>query len=305
MKRINSTLLALSFACVVGAQNLQEAITKTDNERFEAAAADFRALIAKDAAKGDYYFYYGENFFKTENLDSAYIIYKKGSEVQPTNPLNYVGMGKVLLYQGKDQDANANLFKGKTLDKKNVSALLKIAEAYINVPAPFKNLVEANKLLTDALKMESKNPEAHLLMGDYLLEQNPVEGGSMAIKEYDEAIKLNPKSPKGTLRKGKLYYRGRNYNLALDFYKQAIVIDPNFAPAYLEMAELYQLAAQPAKALEAIQKYIELNGSSLYAHRKLAGYLFLNKKYQEAITEWESILKKTPDACDNWHNLGH
>lgn len=302
MKKITLTLLALAISTVAFAQSLQDAITKTDNERYEAAAADFRALIAKDGSKGDYYFYYGEVFYKMDNLDSALIIYKKGTEVQPTAALSYVGLGKVQLRQGDDKNGNANLFKAKTLGAKNATVYLKIAETYINVPNPYKNLIEANKLITDALKWEPKNPEAHLQMGDCLLEQNPTEGGP-AIKEYDEALKLNPKSPKGLLRKGKLYSRGRNYTLALDFYKQAEGVDANFAPAYMEKAEIYQLANQSAKALEAIQKYIELNGTSMYAHRKLAGFLYVNKKYPEAIAECESILKKAPDACYIWRYL--
>src|SRR5207237_3487287 len=211
---------------------------KTENECFKAAAAEFRAMIAKDGTKGDYYFYYGENFFKNNNPDSAMIIYKKGSEAQPTNPLNYIGMGRVLLQQGKEQDANANLFKGKTLDKKNATAFMKLAEVYIDAPAPNKNFVEANKLLAEVMKLDAKNPEAHILLGDALLEQNPTEGGP-AIKEYDKALELNPKSPKAVLREGKLYSRARNYNLALEYYKKAIGIDPNFAPAYIEMTELY------------------------------------------------------------------
>lgn len=294
MKKISSVIIALSFALVAPAQSLQEAITKTDNERFEAAAADFRALIAKDPGKGDYYFYYGENFFKSEDLDSARIIYQKGTEVQPTNGLNYVGLGKVQLLQGNDKEGNSNLFKAKTLGAKNATVYMKIAEAYINVPNPYKNLAEASKLLADAMKWAPKDPEPHLLMGDCLLEQNPTEGGP-AIKEYDEALRLNPKSPKGILRKGKLYFRARNYNLALDYYKQAETVDPNFAPAYMEKATLYQMANQPAKALESIKKYLELNGSSVIARKKYAGYLLLNKQYPEAIAEIESLLKTLPE----------
>lgn len=291
MKKSSIVVALVVSAFCAQAQNLQEAITKSENERFEAAAADFKALIAKDATKGDYYFYYGENFFNSDNLDSALIMYKKGADAQATNPLNYVGMGKVLLMQGNDKEANTNLFKAKTLGAKNATAYIKLAEAYVTAPNPYKNLTEASKLLTDAMKWEPKNAEAHIFMGDCLLEQNPTDG-SPAIKEYNEALKLNPKSPKGVLRIGKLWYRARNYNLALDFYKQAIAIDPNFAPAYLEMAELYQLAGQPGKALEAIKKYIELNGSSLYAHKKYAGYLLLNKLYPETIAETEENLKK-------------
>ena len=101
------------FTSVSFAQTLQEAITKTDNERYAAAAADFRALIAKEAAKGDNYFYYGENFFKKGDLDSANMYYQKGVEVNATYPLNYVGLGKVLWYNGKTADAKTQLFKAK------------------------------------------------------------------------------------------------------------------------------------------------------------------------------------------------
>jgi tetratricopeptide (TPR) repeat protein len=297
-------LAAVATTFCAQAQNLQEAITKTENERFEAAAADFKALLAKDPGKGDYYFYYGENFYKNDNPDSAMIMYKKGSEAQPTNPLNFIGIGKVLLSQGKDQDANTNLFKGKTLGAKNATAYMKLAEVYINAPAPYKNLIEANKLLTDAMKWESKNPEAHILMGDALLEQNPTDGGP-AIKEYDKALELNPKSPKAILREGKLWSRARNYNLALESYKKAIGIDPTFAPAYREIAEIYHLAGQHEKALEMIKKYLELNQSSPSAHKRYASFLFLNKNYADAVKEIEDIVKKDPNDCYMWRLLGY
>ncbi|MGZ3864030.1 MAG: tetratricopeptide repeat protein [Bacteroidia bacterium] len=297
------TLAALTLSVFANAQNLQEAITKTDNERFEAAAADFRALLAKDGTKGDVYFYYGENFFKNENLDSALIMYKKGTEVQPTNALNYIGVGKVLLWQGKDQDGNASLFKGKTLGAKNATAFMKLGEVYTTAPPTSRNLIEGSKLLADAIKWEPKNPEAHILMGDNLLEQNPTEG-SASIKEYEKALELNPKSPKGMLRAGKLFSRARNYNLALDYYKKAIAIDPTFAPAYREIAEIYHLAAQESKALENIKKYLELNNGSFAAHKRYADFLFTSKQYPEAIKELEEILKKDPTDY-RWRLLGY
>ena len=55
-------------------------------------------------------------------------------------------------------------------------------------------------------------------MGDAQLEKNPTDG-SGPIKSYKTATTLNPKSVKGILREGKLYQRGRNYQLALDKYK--------------------------------------------------------------------------------------
>jgi tetratricopeptide (TPR) repeat protein len=279
---------------MANAQNLQEAITKTENERFDLAGAEFRQLISKEPTKGENYFYYGENFFKNSNPDSALIMYKKGTEVQPTNGLNFVGVGKVLLLQGKEADANTNLFKAKTLGVKNANVLIELADAYIT--APTKNPAQAVTLLDEALKLESKNAEAHILKGDALLELHPTEGGP-AIKEYEEAQKLNPKSPKAVLRQGKLWSRSRNYQLALDKYKEAEKIDPTFAPAYIEKAELYHRANQDNNAVESAKKYLELNGNSRYAKGRYAGFLYENKQYADAIKQIEEILQKdTTDA---------
>lgn len=287
MKKITLLSAGIVLANVGFAQTLQEAITKTDNERFAAAAADFRTLIAKESGKGENYFYFGENYFKDGNLDSANYYYQKGADINATYPLNYVGLGKVLFFAGKTQDAKTQFFKAATLGaNKNTEVMRKTAEAYITAPEN-KDVDAAINLLTAAIKIEPKNPENHILMGDALLEKNPTDGGP-AIKAYNKATDLNPKSPKGVLRSGKLYQRGRNYQLALDLYKQAETIDPNYAPAYREKAELYHMAGQNAKAIESYKKYLELNNSD-EARERYASFLFTNKQYAEAIAEIEAL----------------
>ncbi len=282
------TIGLFAFSIIANAQTLNEIIAKTDNERYEAAASDFVALIGKEASKGENYFYYGENFFKNEDLDNANIQYQKGSEVNATNPLNYVGLGKVLWYRGKDADAKTMFFKAASLSaNKNAEVMRKTAEAYIY--APNKNLDEAIKLLNEAIKLDPKNSINYILLGDAQLEKNPTDG-STPIKSYQKANELNPKSTLGILREGKLYQRGRNYNLALDFYNKAIAVDPNFAPAHREIAEIYMLAGKPAKAIESWKKYLELNNSNDARYRYMTA-LFYNKQFTDAITEGENLKK--------------
>lgn len=280
---------ALSFFALNGfSQTLQELVTKTDNENFEIAEAGFKSLIAKDPSKGENYFYLGENYFKSGFADSAYLMYTKGSEVNATYGLNYVGLGKVLLMKGKTEEAKTLFYKAITLGaNKNAELIRKVGEAWLVTDT--KNPDEAIILANNALKMEPKNPENYILLGDALLEKNPTDG-SAPIKNYQMASTLNPKSTKGILREGKLYQRGRNYNLALDYYKKAIGIDPTFAPAYREIAELYSLAGQPAKSIENWKKYIELNNSD-YAHYRFMSALFSNKQYTEAVQEYEGLKK--------------
>lgn len=282
------TLTALVLSVFANAQTLNDIIVKTENERYEAAASDFAALIAKDAGKGENYFYYGENFFKNEDINNANAQYQKGSEVNATHPLNYVGLGKVLWYNGKDADAKAMFFKAATLGaNKNSEVMRKTAEAYIY--APNKNLDEAIKLLNEAIKLDPKNSTNYILLGDAQLEKNPTDG-STPIKSYQKASELNPKSTLGILREGKLYQRGRNYQLALDFYKKAIGLDATFAPAYREIAEVYMLAGQSKNAIDNWKKYLELNNSNDARYRYMTA-LFNNKQYTDAINEGESLKK--------------
>lgn len=287
---MKKTILAgiIGLTGFLNAQTLQDIIKKTDNENFDAAATNFRELIAKDPTKGEYYFYFGENYFKSDDADSANIYYTKGVEVNATNPLNYVGLGKVLLAKGNVADAKTQFYKAATLGgPKNTEVMRRTAEAWLGTDN--KNADEALLLANNAVKVEGKNPENYIILGDAQLEKNPTDGGP-PIKSYKMATTLNPKSSRGILREGKLYQRGRNYQLALDKYKEALSLDATYAPAYREIAELYYLVSQPAKSIENWKKYLELNNSDKARYRFMTA-LFANKQYADAIKEYEGLKK--------------
>src|SRR3954464_12699616 len=159
MKKMRWSLI-VSVVAISGlsAQTLNDAIKQTRNEQFESAEAMYKKLIQAQPNNGDLYFYYGENFFKNENMAMAAEMYQTGADVNATNPLPYVGIGKVQWYKGKQTEAKASFYKATTLaNNKNATVLLKIAETYIN--ADKKDLPEAFKLLATATKLEPKNPE--------------------------------------------------------------------------------------------------------------------------------------------------
>jgi len=286
MKKAISLVAFIFGAYILSAQSLESAIKKSNNDQLDAATSEFLQLLKTNPDKGEIYFYLGENYFKKGISDSALYYYQKGIEKNPTYPLNYVGYGKILWYQGKTEDAKAQFFKANSISQnKNAEVFRKIAEVYIN--APQKNLDEAIELINKAMKLDPKNPQNYILMGDALLEKNPTDG-SPAIKQYQEAIKLNPQSAIGLLRIGKLYERARNYQLAVENYEKAISVEPNYAPAYRELAELYHKANKDNKAIEMYQKYLQLNNTT-EARYRYASFLFEKKDYEEAIKEMEAL----------------
>ncbi|MBL0328036.1 MAG: tetratricopeptide repeat protein [Bacteroidetes bacterium] len=281
-------LLLVASSTMFG-QTINDALKLTTNEQFESADAAFKALIQSQPNNGDYYFYYGENYFKNDNLEMANSLFQKGADVNPMNPLPYVGLGKVQWYKGQATEAKANFFKATTLAAgKNATVLMKIAEAYTN--APTKNLADAFTLLAQATKLEPKNPEVYILTGDTFLEQN---NGTKAVENYEKAGALDPKSPRALLKQGQVWNRAKNYTLAIDTYKKAKLIDSSFAPAYRELAEIYLRATQYGNAAYNAKRYLQLN-NDCSAKSMYSGILNQAKQYKESVEAGKEALKCVP-----------
>lgn len=294
-KQFLFTLGVIVLSASSFAQTLKEAIKMTDNEQFESAARAYRNLLQADASNADAYYYLGENYIRAEQEDSAKVIFEKGIQAAPNNPLNYIGLGKYYMTKNKPDDAKANIDKALAMaGPKNVNAMVKAADAYLSTDN--KNAQAAFNLLTSALKLDVKNPEIYILLGDAHLALT--NNGSEAVKNYEKAIDLDKGSVKAILRVGQLYGRAKNYNEALQYYKRAEKIDSTYAPAFSEQGELYYMARQYDVALKKYDKYLDLAGrNNLRARTRYAKFLFLTKKYPEAIAEINTI--RAVDSSDN------
>jgi len=289
-------------------QDLNTARNLTGAEQFEAAAKIFKSLIVKEPNNGTYYYYYGENFLKAyfadtlsnsikEETDAALVFYKKGLEVDPNNPLNNVGKGKVALYNGDAKTAKTefddaqNKFPSKTNKTSKLSkddqaiTLMCIAEAYINAPKK-KDINLALLFLDKAIALDPKNPEIYLIKGDAYMENND---GTNAITNYKKAEELDPKSPKAKLRIGQLRFRTKSYQDAQTYYKDALLIDSTYAPAYLELGVTFAKAGQNEVAKKYYKKYLELS-NNVSAKVKYGLVLYDLKDYSEAIEQFNEVM---------------
>ena len=302
MKQLLLTIgVASTLWTSAGAQTLKSAIQLSENEEYQSASQAFDQLLAKEPTNGDYYYYAGENLFNDNMKEKATALYKKGVEVSPNNPLNYIGLGKIAYVAGNTEEANAQFFKAKTLAKgKNATVFSEIAKVYIE--SDIKDEKAATNLLNQAQALEPNNPKILLLLGDAALID--IDGASKAIKFYEHALDLDKNYTKAILREGKLYSHARNYPLALEYYNKAIGIDSTFAPAYRERAELLFRANRPEKATQDYAKYLTLN-DNLSARVRYAEFKFTSKDYKGAIEEISGIQKKDSSNLNLYRLKGY
>jgi predicted Zn-dependent protease len=279
-------LLLVSSTAAFG-QNLQNALKNTDNELFTEATKEFKSLIKLEPNNAVNYFYLGENFFAQKELDSAIYYWNQAATAEPTNPLASVALGKIKLSNG--DVAGAQTFFNEVLTKtknKNAEVLRNVAKAYIN--SDFVNTTESIALLEQAVKIDAKNEYNYLLLGDAYLTATPPNAND-AIKNYNSVFNINAKSTKALVRIGKLYTRVNSDSAANANFAKAIAIDPTYAPAYRENAELYlKYANKASKAIENWKKYLELNNSQEARYRYITA-LYKGKQYCEVITETNNL----------------
>ncbi len=294
-KKTAMLVTSMLVAAMSIGQNLQQSIQLTKNEQFEKADKAFKSLINAKSDNGDNYFYEGENFFAWGKMDSAEAAYTKGIKMNATAPLNYAGLGKVRLYQGKTQDATDNFYKAKTLSKsRDAIVLAKIAEAYTGATPPNRDLKQALDLLNQAVQLDSKNADIFIDLGDAQWASDPTNA-SNAIASYEKALKLDPKNVIAILREGMIYQSAANWDLSFQYYQKASQLDSTFAPAYRQKAEMLAASGRADDAVAQYKKYLALN-DALSARARYGKFLFLAKKYDDAITEIQKVIAK--DSSD-------
>lgn len=289
MKRkasISFSIICLSIQFLYG-QTLKDAQKLTDNEQYDVAASVYSDLLKKEPNNGTYWFYYGENFLKWDNEDSARICYEKGMQVEPNNPLNLVGHGKLSLNAGKTDDAKKDFDKALTMAKANISlAQSEIAEAYIF--SKYKDPNYAVRLLQNAIGVDPNNAELYILMGDAYSEMN---SGTTAAENYNKALDLDKNAVRAIVHKGVLYKRSTNFDGAAEEFRNAIKLNPDFAPAYRELGEVYFRQRKLEDAKTQYQKYLVLSKNGSTARLRYATFLFISKDYQGAMGELNQLSK--------------
>lgn len=110
--------------------------------------------------------------------------------------------------------------------------------------------------------------------------------------------KAAPTSPQNYNNLGDLYTRQGNYEKAVEQFKKAIALKPNYGDAYHNMANAYHQMNQDDLALEGYLKAISFNPNLWQSYQNIAATYFVQKKYDLARDNLEkaiSINPKNPD----------
>ena len=297
MKKFKIFSIALiAFGSLAYAQDLEQANKAIDAEQYEKAKNILKGLTISKSDEGKVFFTLGNLYLQQKVQDSAAAVYQKGLNAKKNPNLNYIGLGQIDLENGKQAEAKANFDRAlEKTKKKDFEELLYIGRAYLNISKP--DYKKALEYLNQAKAAQPMNAQVLLSLGDaYNGDKNVNDAYSAYRNSYDaDNSVLRAKLQLGVLTKG-----SKAFEEAKKAFDNILATNPQYGPAYRELAETYYLwalndkpkyAEYNKKAIEYYEKYMSLTDYSLESRMRHADFLILTKDYKALEAEANAMQK--------------
>jgi tetratricopeptide (TPR) repeat protein len=116
------------------------------------------------------------------------------------------------------------------------------------------------------------------------------------LAEYIAVQTYNADRPEGRMNLGNLYAQRRDVGGAIDEYRKAIAIDPTFAAAYANLADLYRAGGVEAEAEKTLREGIARNPREAALHHALGLTLIREKRGADGLQELRTAAQLAPES---------
>jgi tetratricopeptide (TPR) repeat protein len=289
MKRVLSLLVTI---VVLGnsliAQSVDDGKKFLYYERYKSAKDAFEKIIASNPNDINAVYWLGQTLIDMKDSTAAKALYQKSLASNGNAPLLLVGMGQIMLMEGKKDEARQqfetaiNLTKGRDVEVLNAIGLA-------NVKARQGDATYAIEKLNQATQTKKfRNADTYLIMGNAY--RKLIDGGN-AVTSYNKALEINPNLAAAKNGIGKIYETQKNQEYYLKAYEEAVQLDPAYAPAYFNLFYHYYFR-DVNKAGDYLQKYIANTDAGPETEYINTDYTYAKGDFAGARQSAESLIQK-------------
>ena len=156
-------------------------------------------------------------------------------------------------------------------------------------------------LFSHALKVTQNNWLAYNNLG--VIYDNSGRGAE-AIENFKQAVKLKPDFANAPYNLGVAYGKLGRHQEAIEAFKQAIRIDSNYAQVHYNLGIAYINLGRWQDAVEACKQAIKIKPNYAEAHYNLGVSYEGLGRYQDAAEAYKQAIRIKPDYADAYLNLG-
>ncbi|NNE20423.1 MAG: tetratricopeptide repeat protein [Myxococcales bacterium] len=215
--------------------------------------------------------------------------------------MNEMNAGVELAQMKRFSEAAENLEKAAALDPTNHQAYFNLAIVQIEM----RSFSAAREALERAIVAKPDTAGYHEKLGSVLIELNDWKGAQTALKK---SLELDPTLFKAHFKLGRCSEELEDPQSALYQYSDAIMTGPRFLPSYSALGRLYADLRYPDQAAQVLAEALKvaMPGTEEEAniHHLLGTVYQQQRKYDEAIAEFQSALGIVPGMSDALFSLG-
>jgi tetratricopeptide (TPR) repeat protein len=194
------------------------------------------------------------------DLDNSLKYYKKAVDINNDAAL-YYSIGNLFFKKGDKKGSLEYFKKALELNKNLLSLYPKLVNIYQEFGAT-DDVKKTQKMFKDALV--SNSGENHFKKG---FEAYIKKSYDDALDEFKKSIEANPSNPSPYSNIGYLYYDRGNLNMAYEYQKKALDIDPNFANAHYGLAVIFKAWGDLKNEKKHLLEYLKIEPLGYFSRK--------------------------------------
>lgn len=217
-----------------------------------------------------------------------------------------IGLPTFYLSEGQQLNFAVPVEWVKTLPQREAAAreAATAITAWVNRAIELEAKDEWSGLLHHAQRWTRDRPSDDVAWFYLGIAYKKVNQTAKAIEAYRQAVLINPDFAGGWSELGDTYAHTDQKTKAIEAYRQVVRIKPNYVGGWYILSYAYERAGQSTQAIEAMQQRVRINPEDA------GGWYQLGSKYSnagqtaKAIVAYQQAVRINPDYTQVWYALG-
>ena len=334
MKEVNDSTENMQYPVESESSNIQtlfkKGILSYDKGNIEEAIEIFQDIINQQPDFSEAYINLGDAYYKSNKVNEAIGYWKKALSIDSNLITCYINIGNAFYSQNNINDALPHWHVAVTLAPDNTTALMNLGAAYEKLGDISNAFKYYEQYLNYGLKDKSKDyvqilkkvTESKRLAANYFntgIKYHKINDYKKALYAYLQSVKAYPNYPKVHLNLGNICYKAEKHKHAAKYWFQVIKLDPEdgntccnlgvvyeklqrYTDAYCMYSRFLDIIKKQSiatlnvkKRMVQIKKHLDKNPEKTKKHLDKAEDYYKNRKYYEALWEYENYAILKPD----------
>ncbi len=265
----------------------ERSIAFANMEAYDNAIGDMQRAMKIDSLQPKYYAHLSDLFLNYFRSKQALATLQVASERFPQNIPIRLKYSELLITLNQNQKAVQVLSNIMEQDNQNADAFFLMGLLMQSMG----DVEKAKKALKEVVSIDPEITDAYILLGELYEKEDP----KLALQYLENALTVDPQNINAIHSKAFFLQNNDRVPEALDLYREINILDPNYAPAFLNAGILYIELKEYEKAYEQFNILVGIAPTDHLGYFYRGYTLYLQDKLEDAKKDVEQSLVYDPD----------